>query len=96
MCGDSPCTDYADQTIPFQSAKVTFRYSLNFDTAPPSKSELEAAAAKAKADAAPQAAALNAEEEAKAKQKTCLAFSSAPQAKKFLGYSFSAPQAEKN
>ena len=67
MCGDSLCTDYADQTIPFQSAKVTFRYSLNFDTAPPSKSELEAAAAKAKADAAAQAAALKAEEEEKAK-----------------------------
>ena len=67
MCGESPCTDYADQTIPFQSAKVTFRYSLNFDTAPPTKSELEAAAAKAKADAAAKAATLKAEEEAKAK-----------------------------
>ena len=67
MCGDSPCKDFADQTIPFQSAKVTFRYSLNFDTAPPSKSELEAAAAKAKADAAAQAAALKVEQEAKAK-----------------------------
>ena len=67
MCGDSPCPDYADQIIPFQSAKVIFRYSLNFDTAPPSKSELEAAAAKAKADAAAKAATLKAEEEAKAK-----------------------------
>ncbi len=67
MCGDSPCETYADQTIPFQSAKVTFRYSLNFDTAPPSKSELEAAAAKAKADAAAKEAALKAEAEAKAK-----------------------------
>ena len=67
VCGDSPCKAYADQTIPFQSAKVTFRYSLNFDTAPPSKSELEAAAAKSKADADAKAAALKAEAEAKAK-----------------------------
>ena len=67
MCGESPCKQYADQTIPFQSAKVIFRYSLNFDTAPPSKTELEAAAAKAKADAAAKAVALKAEAEAKAK-----------------------------
>ena len=81
MCGDSPCTDYADQTIPFQSAKVTFRYSLNFDTAPPSKSELEAAAAKAKADAAAQAAALKAEEEAKAKLEAAAAAAAVAKAK---------------
>ena len=77
MCGDSPCTDYADQTIPFQSAKVTFRYSLNFDTAPPSKSELEAAAAKAKADAAAKAAAKKAEDEAKAKLEAAAAVAKA-------------------
>ena len=67
MCGELPCKDYAEQTIPFQSAKVTFRYSLIFNTAPPSKSELEAAASKAKADAAAKEAALKAEQEAKAK-----------------------------
>ena len=81
MCGESPCTDYADQTIPFQSAKVTFRYSLNFDTAPPSKSELEAAAAKAKADAAAQAAALKAEEEQKAKLEAAAAAAAVAKAK---------------
>jgi FKBP-type peptidyl-prolyl cis-trans isomerase len=81
MCGDSLCTDYADQTIPFQSAKVTFRYSLNFDTAPPSKSELEAAAAKAKADAAAQAAALKAEEEQKAKLEAAAAAAAVAKAK---------------
>ena len=81
MCGDSICTDYADQTIPFQSAKVTFRYSLNFDTAPPSKSELEAAAAKAKADAAAQAAALKAEEEQKAKLEAAAAAAAVAKAK---------------
>ena len=67
MCGESPCKQYADQTIPFQSAKVIFRYSLNFDTAPPSKTELEAAVAKAKEEAAANEAALKAEAEAKAK-----------------------------
>ena len=81
MCGDSPCKDFADQTIPFQSAKVTFRYSLNFDTAPPSKSELEAAAAKAKADAAAQAAALKAEEEQKAKLEAAAAAAAVAKAK---------------
>ena len=81
MCGDSPCKDFADQTIPFQSAKVTFRYSLNFDTAPPSKSELEAAAAKAKADAAAKAAALKAEEEAKAKLEAAAAAAAIEKAK---------------
>ena len=81
MCGDSPCKDFADQTIPFQSAKVTFRYTLNFDTAPPSKSELEAAAAKAKADAAAKAAALKAEEEAKAKLEAAAAAAAIEKAK---------------
>ena len=81
MCGDSPCKDFADQTIPFQSAKVTFRYSLNFDTAPPSKSELEAAAAKTKADAAAKAAALKAEEEAKAKLEAAAAAAAIEKAK---------------
>ena len=67
MCSDSPCKQYAEQVIPFQSAKVSFRYTLVFETAPPTKSELEAAAAKAKADEAAKQAALKAEAEAKAK-----------------------------
>ena len=67
MCSDSPCNQYAQQVIPFQSAKVTFRYTLVFETAPPTKSELEAAKAKAKADEAAKQAALKAEAEAKAK-----------------------------
>jgi len=67
MCADTPCKQYAEQVIPFQSAKVNFRYTLVFDTAPPTKSELEAEAAKAKADEAAKQAALKAEAEAKAK-----------------------------
>ena len=67
MCSDSPCNQYAQQVIPFQSAKVTFRYTLVFETAPPTKSELEAAKAKAKADEAAKQAALKAQAEAKAK-----------------------------
>ena len=67
MCSDSPCKQYAEQVIPFQSAKVNFRYTLVFETAPPTKSELEAAEAKAKADEAAKQAALKAEADAKAK-----------------------------
>ena len=67
MCADTPCKQYAEQVIPFQSAKVNFRYTLVFDTAPPTKSELEAEAAKAKADETAKQAALKAEAEAKAK-----------------------------
>lgn len=67
MCGDDPCKEYAEQIIPFQQAKVIFRYNLVFETVPPSQSELQAAAAKAKADADAKAAALAKEEEIRSK-----------------------------
>jgi hypothetical protein len=62
MCGDNPCNKYAEQIIPFQQAKVIFRYNLIFDSVPPSQSELQAAAAKEKADALAKAVALAEEE----------------------------------
>ena len=62
MCGDNPCNTYAEQIIPFQQAKVIFRYNLIFDSVPPSQSELQAAAAKEKADALAKAVALAEEE----------------------------------
>ena len=67
MCGDDPCNDYAEQIIPFQQAKVIFRYNLIFEDVPPSQSELQALAAKEKANSDAKAVALAKEQEIRAK-----------------------------
>ena len=67
MCGDDPCTDYAEQIIPFQQAKVIFRYNLIFEDVPPSQSELQALAAKEKANSDAKAVALAKEQEIRTK-----------------------------
>ena len=67
MCGDDPCNDYAEQIIPFQQAKVIFRYNLIFEDVPPSQSDLQALAAKEKANSDAKAVALAKDQEIRAK-----------------------------